>query len=340
MSGLNDIALINAISRKTIKEDEVYTFALRLCDNDIDRDFERFDDSTLEVLSHMFVGKSGIFNHKCSTEEQTARIYRAEVIDDAGIFTSDGRPRRFIKGWAYMMRTPENADIIAEIDEGIKREISVGCSVERVLCSICGEPIDECQHKKGTVYDGKMCHGLLVGAKEAYEWAFVTKPTKKTKFGGDNMTNINRPENMKLADTIILNGIIGCCDTHDENSETIGVKVVQKVRRLNGDVVETVVDSFPFTKEMCERCGWLNRYASIQMLTGSTPIDVDHIDETKIVSMMGEVESEYYHSYSDYTGYLWTTEMFKCGGHDIPQILRSHIGEYIHMEIELYEKVR
>ena len=38
--------------------------------------------------------------------------------------------------------------------------------------------------------------------------------------------------------------------------------------------------------------------------------------ETKIVSMMGEVESQYYHRYSDLTGYLWTDEAFKCGGHD------------------------
>ena len=100
---------------------------------------------------------------------------------------------------------------------------------------------------------------------------------------------------------------------------------------------DVVVDSFPFTKEMEDRCGWRNRYASIQMLTGDTPIDMDHIDETKIVSMEGMVDSHYYHQYSDYTGYLWTCEGFKCGGHDIPKILQSHIGKYVHMEIELYQ---
>lgn len=154
------------------------------------------------------------------------------------------------------------------------------------------------------------------------------------------MEKIPCPENMKLVDTIILNGVIGYCDTDDDNGETIGVKVIQKVKRLNGEVKETVVDSFPFTKEMADKCSWMERYASIQMLTGNTPIDIDHIDETKIVSMMGEVDSEYYHRYSDYTGYLWTEEGFKCGGHDIPKILRSHMGEYIHMEIDLYEKKR
>jgi hypothetical protein len=146
------------------------------------------------------------------------------------------------------------------------------------------------------------------------------------------------PENLKLKETIILNGIVGYCKTGDENYETIGVKTIQKVKRLNGIIEDKVVGQFPFTKEMEDMCGWRNNYAGIQMLTGDTPIDMDHIDETKIVSMMGEIDAEYYHRYSDYTGYLWTVEGFKCGGHDIPKILESHMGEYIHMEIELYER--
>ncbi len=154
------------------------------------------------------------------------------------------------------------------------------------------------------------------------------------------MNEIGNPEEMKLVETIVLNGIIGMCNTYDENGETIGVKVVQKAKRLNGAYIDTVTDSFPFCKAMEDKCGWRGKYASIQILTGDTPIDINHIDETKIVSMIGEVTSKYYHCYSDLTGYLWTTEEFKCGGHDIPKILSSHMGEYIHMEIELYEKNR
>lgn len=68
------------------------------------------------------------------------------------------------------------------------------------------------------------------------------------------------------------------------------------------------------------------------------PFDMDHIDETKIVSMEGITESEYYHRYSDYTGYLWTEEEFKCGGHDLLKILERNMGKYIHIEIELYSR--
>ncbi len=174
-----ELALINALARRELGANEVYTFALRLCDNDVDRDFERFDDSTLEKLAPMFVGVSGVFDHQWSARGQTARIYRTEVAGGDGTLTADGRPYRFLKGWAYMMRTEENAALIAEIDGGIKREVSVGCAVEQVLCSICGQPLDECPHEKGEEYDGQVCHGVLTGAADAYEWSFVAVPAQR-----------------------------------------------------------------------------------------------------------------------------------------------------------------
>lgn len=115
-----ELALINALARRELGEDEVYTFALRLCDNDIDRDGERFDDGTLDALAPMFVGVSGVFDHQWSARGQTARIYRAGVVEGEGVLTADGRPYRYLKGWAYLMRTAENAALIAEIDGGIK----------------------------------------------------------------------------------------------------------------------------------------------------------------------------------------------------------------------------
>ena len=152
------------------------------------------------------------------------------------------------------------------------------------------------------------------------------------------MNNIvGKHEDMELVDTIILNGIIEMCDTHDDNCGTIGVNTYEFIKRLNGTEIKNLTSSFPFTQEMADRCQWKDRYASIYMLTGNTPIDIDNVEETKIMSMMGWVDSEYCHAYSDLTGYLWTDEEFKCGGHDIPAILKSHLGEYIHMEIELYK---
>ena len=175
----DELSLINALARRELGADEVYTFALRLCDNDIDRDFERFDDAALDQLAPMFVGVSGVFDHQWSAREQTARIYRTEVVGGDGTLTADGRPYRFLKGWAYMMRTVENAALIAEIDGGIKREVSVGCAVEKVVCSVCGQELDQCPHEKGEEYDGQVCCGVLTGATDAYEWSFVAVPAQR-----------------------------------------------------------------------------------------------------------------------------------------------------------------
>ena len=69
-----DLEQINALARTALTAEEVYTFSLRLCDNEVDRDGERFSPETLRELAPLFVGKSGIFDHCWSARGQTARI--------------------------------------------------------------------------------------------------------------------------------------------------------------------------------------------------------------------------------------------------------------------------
>ena len=149
---------INRLSRTPLTEAEVYAFSVRLCDNEVDRDGERFAPRTLEQLAPLFVGKSGIFDHNWSAQGQAARLYRTEVVAEPGRLTQAGDPYCWLKGYAYMVRTPDNQSLIAEIEGGIKKEVSVACSVEKAVCSICGAPRGEnCGHKPGEVYDGKLC---------------------------------------------------------------------------------------------------------------------------------------------------------------------------------------
>ena len=76
------LAKINAYARTPLTAEAVYCFRVRLCDDRPDRDFERFDRAALEKLSELFVGRTGIFDHSWSAGGQTARIYRAEVIEE------------------------------------------------------------------------------------------------------------------------------------------------------------------------------------------------------------------------------------------------------------------
>ena len=75
----NELLLINNYTRRELKKDEVYVFTVILCDNDIDRDFERFTYDSLLKLSELFVGKTGILDHEMSSKNQTARIFSCEV---------------------------------------------------------------------------------------------------------------------------------------------------------------------------------------------------------------------------------------------------------------------
>lgn len=174
-----DLALINRLAKTELRAEQVYIFAVRLCDNEVDRDFERFDSEALERLGQLMVGKSGIFDHQWSAQGQTARIYRTEVVREMGTVTEAGDEYRWLKGWAYLLRTEKNGDLIAEIEGGIKKEVSVGCSVGRSVCSICGELDGGCAHVRGQVYDGRLCFMELKDVMDAYEWSFVAVPAQR-----------------------------------------------------------------------------------------------------------------------------------------------------------------
>ena len=104
---------INALTRRDFTENEIYTFPVTLCHNDIDRDGERFSDEALEQMAKLFIGKTGIFDHNPTADNQAARIYDTEVVTEAEKLTQDGRPFRYLKGYAYMARTSENSDFIS-----------------------------------------------------------------------------------------------------------------------------------------------------------------------------------------------------------------------------------
>ena len=174
-----ELAYINRYAKTPLEAEQVYAFAVRLCDNEVDRDYERFETAGLERLGELFLGRSGIFDHQWSARGQTARIYRTEVVAEPGRITAAGDGYCWLKGWAYLLRTEANGELIAEIEGGIKKEVSVGCSVAESVCSVCGAPAGTCHHVKGEVYDGKLCFTELREPTDAYEWSFVAVPAQR-----------------------------------------------------------------------------------------------------------------------------------------------------------------
>ena len=173
-----ELEQINRFSKAELTADQVYTFSVRLCDNEVDRDFERFGTEDLERLGELFLGKSGIFDHQWSAKGRTARIYRTEGVREPGVVTAAGDEYRWLKAWAYLMRTEKNQELITEIEGGIKKEVSVGCSMGRSVCSVCGAENGACGHVKGQMYGDRLCYLELKEPKDAYEWSFVAVPAQ------------------------------------------------------------------------------------------------------------------------------------------------------------------
>lgn len=182
-----ELALINQQTLRPLGAEEVFTFRLAACDNQVDRDFERFTEATLEELAQKYVGRPVLRDHNWSAAAQTARVYAGSV--EPG--EEEGVRRLVLR--CYMPRSEQTAPTIAAIESGILRECSVGLAVKRALCSICGADQREtlCKHIQGREYDGQVCHIDLDGAADAYEVSMVAVPAqpasgviKSKRYGG------------------------------------------------------------------------------------------------------------------------------------------------------------
>ena len=162
---------INGQAKSELKAEQVYVFSLRLCDDQVDRDGERFDTAALPELAKLFIGKTGILDHKWSSDNQIARIFQTEVVQEDRV--------SYIKAWAYIRRGGAADEVIADIEAGIKKEVSVGCAMGRAVCSVCGSDYGVCGHQKGESYDGQVCCAILKEPMDAYEFSFVAVPAQR-----------------------------------------------------------------------------------------------------------------------------------------------------------------
>ncbi|MGN0478860.1 MAG: hypothetical protein ACI4GO_05470 [Hominenteromicrobium sp.] len=177
MVGADALAQINGYTRRPYSAEEIYTFSVVLCDNEVDRDFECFTQKTLEQLAALFVGKTGILDHEHSSRNQSARIYAAEVRTFPEKRTSRGEVYAQLVAGAYIPRGEETNALIESIESGIRKEVSVSCAVAKRTCSICGQ--ESCGHLRGRMYDGKRCVRILEDATDAYEFSFVAVPAQR-----------------------------------------------------------------------------------------------------------------------------------------------------------------
>lgn len=181
----SDLRKINKFTLEPVKAEDIFVFKTIVGDNELDdRNNEPFDLKALKDLQKLYIGKTVIKDHTRRSDNQVARIFDTELVQDTHKLTGAGEIYTKLITKQYMIKTESNKDLIAEIKGGIKKEVSTGCRPKAVICNICG--IDNtksyCPHWPGREYDtnnGKTrCYFTLSGAKEAYELSFVAVPAQ------------------------------------------------------------------------------------------------------------------------------------------------------------------
>lgn len=194
----DDLRKINKLTLAPLTADDVFVFKAVLGDNETDdRNFEPFNLNALKDLKKLYVGKTVIKDHTRRADNQVARIFDTDLVSEAKT-TGAGEAYAQLVAKCYMVKTSRNADLIKEIQGGIKKEVSTGMSPKRAICNICGTDNAKtwCAHYPGKEYDHadgkKVCMMTLDGAKDAYELSFVAVQAQRRagvskNYGGESV---------------------------------------------------------------------------------------------------------------------------------------------------------
>lgn len=221
----DDLKKINKYTLSPVKAEDVFIFKAVMADNEQDdRNYMPFNLKALQDLKKLYPGKTMLKDHSRRADNQIARIYDTELVQNASKQTELGELHTELIAKIYMIKTDSNKDLIAEIMGGIKKEVSTSCTPEKMVCSICGvdNMKEYCRHWPGveyTIEDGtskgkkRRCKMLLDGAKEAYELSFVAVPAQP-RAGTHKSVGFTKP-----VDEVI----IGDAEKEAENAEELEV---------------------------------------------------------------------------------------------------------------------
>lgn len=180
----DELKAINKYTLVPLKAEQVRTFKAVLCDNEVDRAFEHFSGKALLEMQKLFLGKTVIKDHNHRADNQVGRIYKTELVQGSKTLKSGELYTQLVAHF-YVLNTASNADLIADIDGGIKKEGSVGFRPSSSICSICGADNAKtyCRHWPGRKYDKEggqqVCTFKLDGVSDAYEYSLVAVPCQR-----------------------------------------------------------------------------------------------------------------------------------------------------------------
>ncbi len=147
---------------------DYYVFKIILCNNDVDKDHDKFSIQALYQIRDMAIGKNGILDTMPNNKSNIARIFDCSVEYDKGKTTIDGEPLLYVQAYAFLdKRISDGCGAIAQkIKEGFYNEVSVGCSIYE-------------SHKE-SFFDSEFAPEyeitVIDSITDLYEWSIVQKP--------------------------------------------------------------------------------------------------------------------------------------------------------------------
>lgn len=106
------------------------------------------------------------------------------------------------------------------------------------------------------------------------------------------------------------------------------------VGNCEDDQLLSIDGRHPLAERIEEDMDKHGRFLSVRYMTSETEVPEEHVDAAIVEHVIGRGSARYKMVYSEVTGYLWTDEEFRVGGHDMIRELTSAIGRFLHMEIE------
>lgn len=90
----------------------------------------------------------------------------------------------------------------------------------------------------------------------------------------------------------------------------------------------------PLAKELSNQISY--KTVSVRYWITDKEVTKDEAQLEFLKRLYGNADCEFRSHYSEITGYLWTDEEIKIGGHDLIEELRSHVGKWLILEIDIH----
>jgi hypothetical protein len=163
--GEQDLAAIRAFALAHIAPEDLYIRRMVVANDAVDRNWEQFTPAVLEHLAATLPGKALLVAHD-KRPLPVGLVYRAAARPaqpgEAG--------QTSLEAWFYLVKTSANEDLRRQIDAGVVRYVSIGCTYDQRLCNICDSDYWDCAHWRGqTLPDGRVVTLRYGGDPRRYE---------------------------------------------------------------------------------------------------------------------------------------------------------------------------